>query len=83
MKAHDAGVHIPPDSFHIISTMHGNVLELRSHYNSQWTQRSFQPAPQYIASVAGEGNDWQLRYFDRTPGSISKDMPQSRYRFES
>jgi 4'-phosphopantetheinyl transferase len=72
VKAHGAGLHIPLDSFHI-SAIHGQVLELQGQHNSRWTLRSFQPAPRYIASVAGEGNDWRLRYFDWTPSSIAKN----------
>jgi 4'-phosphopantetheinyl transferase len=54
VKAHGGGLQIPLDSFDVSLTP-GAPEKLISADSQQWSMRSFQPAPEYIASLIAEG----------------------------
>jgi 4'-phosphopantetheinyl transferase len=63
VKAHGAGLSIPLDSF-VVSLTPGRPPELHSVDSAQWSLRSFEPSPGYVAAIVGEGRSWQLRYWN-------------------
>jgi 4'-phosphopantetheinyl transferase len=54
VKAHGGGLQIPLESFDVSLTP-GKPGSLRSADSERWNLRSFEPAPEYIASLIGEG----------------------------
>jgi 4'-phosphopantetheinyl transferase len=66
VKARGDGFQIPLDSFDVSLTP-GRQAELHSPDDARWSMRAFQPAPEFVAAVVGEGKDWGLRYFEWAP----------------
>ncbi len=54
VKAHGGGLQIPLESFDV-SLSPGAPEKLRSADSERWNMRSFEPAPEYIASLIAEG----------------------------
>jgi 4'-phosphopantetheinyl transferase len=61
VKAQGDGLSIPLESFDVSLTP-GLPAELNSADRSQWSLRSFAPAPDYVGAIIAEGSSWQLRY---------------------
>lgn len=66
VKALGGGLQIPLNSFDVSLTS-GRLGQLHSARNLLWSLHSFQPAPQFVAAVMGEGRSWRLRYLDWAP----------------
>jgi 4'-phosphopantetheinyl transferase len=63
VKAHGGGLQIPLESFDVSLTP-GKPETLRSADSERWNLRSFEPAPEYIASLVGEGAPESLYYLE-------------------
>ena len=68
VKAHGGGLQIPLESFDVSLTP-GKPETLRSTDSERWNLWSFEPAPEYIASIIWEGTPASLRYWDADVGS--------------
>jgi 4'-phosphopantetheinyl transferase len=68
VKAHGGGLQIPLESFDVSLTP-GKPETLRSADSGRWNLRSFEPAPEYIASIIVEGAPESLRFWDADLGS--------------
>lgn len=66
VKARGEGLQIPLKDFDVSLTP-GEPPILESGDISQWSLRSFEPAPGYVAAVVAEGKDWQLRKWEWLP----------------
>jgi 4'-phosphopantetheinyl transferase len=66
VKAHGAGLQIPLEGFNVSLTPE-KPEKLESSDCSRWSLYSFQPAPQYVGAVVGEGRDWRLRCWEWRP----------------
>ena len=66
VKAHGAGLQIPLASFNVSLTP-AQPAKLRSSDSSRWSLYSFQPAPQYVGAVVGEGSECHLRHLEWRP----------------
>jgi 4'-phosphopantetheinyl transferase len=63
VKAHGGGLQIPLESFDVSLTP-GKPETLRSADSERWNLRSFEPAPEYIASLIWEGAPESLCFWD-------------------
>lgn len=68
IKAIGEGMSLPLDQFHV-SLVPGSAAELLGNVRdanevSRWSLRELAPAPGYVAAIAVEGKDWQLRCWD-------------------
>jgi 4'-phosphopantetheinyl transferase len=67
LKAKGMGLHLPLDQFEVNSIFGELTQRLIIANNPQeanrWSIRQFTPTPGYIAAVAVEGDDWQMREF--------------------
>jgi 4'-phosphopantetheinyl transferase len=63
VKAHGGGLQIPLKSFDVSLTP-GKPETLRSTDSERWNLRSFEPAPEYIASLIGEGTPESLCFWN-------------------
>ena len=66
VKARGEGLQIPLDSFCVTLTP-GQPAELRSNDSARWRLHSFEPKPEYVAALVGEGTDWRLSQWDWQP----------------
>jgi 4'-phosphopantetheinyl transferase len=66
VKARGEGLQIPLEGFDVSLTP-GESPKLYSPDCSRWLLRSFEPATNYVAAVAGEGKDWQLHQWQWLP----------------
>jgi 4'-phosphopantetheinyl transferase len=62
IKAHGDGLQMPLDSFDVSLTP-GEPERLRSGDSDRWSLRSFHAAPEYIASIVGEGKFSSVRFW--------------------
>lgn len=63
VKAHGGGLQIPLDSFDVSLTP-GAPEKLSSGDSERWSLRSFEPAPEYIASIIAEGAPAQFCFWN-------------------
>jgi 4'-phosphopantetheinyl transferase len=66
VKARGEGLQIPLDSFSVTLTP-GQPEELRSSDSARWRLHSFEPEPEYVAALVGEGTDWRPAQWDWQP----------------
>jgi 4'-phosphopantetheinyl transferase len=62
VKARGAGLQIPLDSFDV-SLAPGEQAAFLSEAESGWSLQALTLDPDYVAAIAAEGNDWQLRFW--------------------
>jgi 4'-phosphopantetheinyl transferase len=63
VKALGLGLQVPLDSFSVSLTPSQPEI-LRSVDSYRWSLRSFEPAPNFVAAIVGEGRDWQPRFWN-------------------
>lgn len=73
VKAHGDGLQIPLDSFDVSLTP-GQPETLRSMDSGRWSMRSFGPAPEYVASVLGEGRFQSIRFWSAGVDPVLKPV---------
>jgi len=76
VKAHGGGLQIPLDSFDVSLTP-GKPETLGSTDSERWNLRSFEPAPEYIASLIGEGAPKSLCFWNADVDPALKPAPHS------
>ena len=76
VKAHGGGLQIPLQSFDVSLTP-GKPETLRSTDSERWNLRSFEPAPEYIASLIGEGAPESLCFLECGHGPALKPAAHS------
>jgi len=76
VKAHGGGLQIPLDGFDVSLTP-GKPETLRSTDSERWNLRSFEPAPEYIASLIGEGAPESLCFWNADVDPAQKPAPHS------
>lgn len=71
LKAVGIGLSVPLDRVDVLADI-GMLSPLQGFvpYHQGWSQRDFEPAPHYVASVTGEGRDWRLESRAWTEGGI-------------
>ncbi len=63
VKARGLGLQVPLDSFSVSLTP-GQPEILQSVDSARWSLRSFAPAPNFVAAIVEEGQDWHPRYWN-------------------
>jgi len=63
VKARGLGLQVPLDSFSVSLTP-GQPEILQAEDSTRWRLLSFEPAPNFVAAIVGEGRDWRVRYWN-------------------
>ena len=71
VKAHGGGLQIPLSSFDVSLTP-GHPELLRAIDSERWSMRSLSPAPEYVASVLGEGQFQATRFWSHGGGPVRR-----------
>jgi 4'-phosphopantetheinyl transferase len=67
VKARGQGLSVPLDQFEVSLTPGQPASLLKTHWDTEeaslWSLRELHPGPGYVAAVAAQGTDWQVKYW--------------------